>query len=195
MLAFHEIDFGGDAFGINGCTPTDVMHSMKLGLLRYVAKWLMDLLKPAQKAILDDLAYTVIARQRQTESRYYPRTNFSHSVTGISMLTADEWVGVLFTMTILLQTRKGTNAFIASKPNLPDGTDVSTVINMLEMILSCLTWLTIGPFWKASDPDKVLVAEESIDTMIEYMVKNTPASKVMDDALSNCMISDISASR
>ena len=174
MLAFHEIDFGGDAYGINGCTPTDVMHSMKLGLLRYVAKWLMDQIKPAQKAILDDLAYTVIARQRQTESRYYPRTNFSHSVTGISMLTADEWVGVLFTMTILLQTQRGATAFRSSKPNLPEGNDVMTVVNMVEMILSCLTWLTLGPFWQASAPEQAAVAAESIDTMIQNMVTNTP---------------------
>ena len=174
MLAFHEIDFGGDAFGINGCTPTDVMHSMKLGLLRYVSKWLMDLLKPSQKAIIDDLSYTVIARQRQTESRYYPRTNFSHSVTGVSMLTADEWVGVLFTMTILLQTNKGKAAFDASKPILPDGNDVYTVVNMIEMLLSCMTWLSSGPFWKTADHRHAAIAEESIDTMIENMVSNTP---------------------
>ena len=174
MIAFHEIDFGGDAFGINGCTPTDVMHSMKLGLLRYVSKWLMDLLKPSQKAIIDDLSYTVIARQRQTESRYYPRTNFSHSVTGVSMLTADEWVGVLFTMTILLQTTTGQSAFEASKPNLPPGNDVYTVVNMIEMLLSCMTWLSTGPFWKTGDKGRAAIAEESIDTMIENMVANTP---------------------
>ena len=174
LLAFHEIDFGGDSTGINGCTPTDVMHSMKLGLLRYVSKWLMDLIKPAQKAIIDELAHSVLRQQRQTENRYYPRTNFSHSVTGVSMLTADEWVGVLFSMVVLLQTTKGENAFRTSKPSLPPNTDLDAVINMIEMLLSFMTWLSVGPFWSATDPSSSDSARHSIEVFITNLVEQTP---------------------
>ena len=175
ILAFHDIDFGGDATGINGCSPTDVMHSMKLGILRYVAKWVMDWIKPAQKSIIDGVAHLVVCRQRQTESRYYPRTNFSHGITGVSMLTADEWVGVVMTTAILLQTTQGRKAFISSKPCLPNGTDVDDVVNILEMLIACLTWLSAGPFWnRTSGGEGQKVATRSIDVLVATLVNIAP---------------------
>jgi len=48
---------------------------------------------------------------RSSEKQNYPRCNFSGGITNLTLLTATEWAGALFTMTLLMRTEEGLQLF------------------------------------------------------------------------------------
>ena len=36
LNAFHHLDFGGDPYGIYGCMPVDIMHTLLHSIYHYV---------------------------------------------------------------------------------------------------------------------------------------------------------------
>jgi hypothetical protein len=72
ILALHEITFGGDSFGVSGSTPTDCMHTVNLGLWKYIASYVILLMGPKSRSELDILAKSSLKPQRQSESKIFP---------------------------------------------------------------------------------------------------------------------------
>jgi hypothetical protein len=73
MLAFQDITFGGDGYGIFGLTPTDGLHCVKLGLWKYIASHVISLMGQKPRSQIDQLITKLIKPQRQIEGRYFPR--------------------------------------------------------------------------------------------------------------------------
>jgi hypothetical protein len=123
-LATHDLDFGGDVFGVNSNTPTDLMHAYLLGVVRYAITAMVKVWPPRLKAALDNLAETVLQPQSQAARSDYPRCDFTHGLSNLTLLTAQEW-GVAFSYYILLSMRKGKEIVKDVIPNY----DIDKVVN------------------------------------------------------------------
>ena len=54
--AFYKVSFGGDIYGIHGCTPVDiVLHTLQQGLFKYIPKCLYKLLEPTNSSTIDEI--------------------------------------------------------------------------------------------------------------------------------------------
>jgi hypothetical protein len=172
ILAFHEIQFGGDLYGISGLTPTDGLHAIKLGLWKYIAKFFISRLTPKARAELDLLLQRVIRPQRQSESRYHLRWNFSFGVTSLSRLTADEWGGVILTLIILCALPEGRSIFQNGQSTKNEHIDVSDFVLTMEQILCFQAWVTFGPFWTNGDNEAEQSARDAIAIMMKNILQN-----------------------
>lgn len=102
--AFRDVCFGGDPRGVFGAITIDVMHALEEGLIKYVCKILMALFTDGVKGTLDEIVDNVIANSKSTCRKWFPRVNFTHGFTNLTLLSATEWVGIAFTFLLLLQT-------------------------------------------------------------------------------------------
>jgi hypothetical protein len=99
--AFQHVDFGGHPRGIFGCTPHDLMHAFLEGVLKYCTRIFVNQFQPRQKAAIDLFVDELFGTFRSSEKPNMPRTNFCKGMTNLTMITADEEVGMALTLLIL----------------------------------------------------------------------------------------------
>jgi len=104
--AFSQIWFGENPHGIYGATPTDLMHAFLQGIIPYSLRIMMSSLTIKEKESLDFLCDRCFVTIRSSEKQNYPRCNFSGGITNLTLLTATEWAGALFTMALLMRTEE-----------------------------------------------------------------------------------------
>jgi len=102
-----NVPMGANEKGITQALGTDMMHASDSGFIPYITKCVVDPITARPKEQLDQLVDVMLSRQKSTLRDQFPRTNFSHGFTNLTRLTADEKVGALFTLLILLHTRAG----------------------------------------------------------------------------------------
>jgi len=105
------LEFGFDPRGVFGVSATDLMHAFQSGLLPYLVKMVMDILKPEKKARLDRLVDRVLADMRSGEKQDYPKCSFSKQFSNLTLITSDEWPGMLFTLLLAMRTEEGRQIF------------------------------------------------------------------------------------
>ena len=160
-LATHELDYGTDRYGVNMCTPTDLMHAFLLGVVRYACQSMMDLWPPRLKAAIDNLVDTNLRSQMQQERVHFPRADFSKGVTNLTQLTAQEWIGLCFTLYLVLISGDGRHAVDTILPN----NDVDDSIDCLAKMLSFVAYYKYGTYWHSQDIDKQRELLQSIQQM------------------------------
>jgi hypothetical protein len=84
-----------------------------LGILKYCGSIIIDDLTPSSRYEIDKLADEIICQARQSELSRFPRMNFIRGMTSLACLTAKEWVGQIFGLVILLNTRQGWETLVA----------------------------------------------------------------------------------
>ena len=107
--AFVGMDFGSDST-IHQCTMADLMHSVEEGIFKHVIECILGVLSDKVKARIDKLVeqwFTAKGSNRSGERPNYPRVNFTRGFCKPTMLSADERVGQLFIISLLLHTRQG----------------------------------------------------------------------------------------
>ena len=107
--AFRDVDFGTDS-SVHTATVSDIMHSLEEGVITYLMKLLLDPMTENQKAKLDlavEEMFSTDGRNRSGERAQYPRVSFQRGFSSLSMISADEHVGQLFVVSIMLRTRRG----------------------------------------------------------------------------------------
>jgi hypothetical protein len=111
--AFHHVDFGANPGSIYAATPTDTMHALDEGLIKYVVTLCFNPMSDGMKTTIDNLVEKVLS-VRSGERKGYPRINFTRGYTRLTMLSANENIGVLLALAILLQLPEG-KALIADR--------------------------------------------------------------------------------
>ena len=71
LSAFDGIDFGANDRGIQGATPTDLMHAFLEGACKYVVRLVIDPLTSGQKAELDFLVDHLFGYLRSSEKKHF----------------------------------------------------------------------------------------------------------------------------
>jgi len=106
--AFSDIDFAGYERGIYGCTPHDLMHLFLEGVLKYCTRIMVNRYTTSQKAQIDTLVAQMFGSLRSSEKKnILPRASFIKGMTNLTMITADEEVGMALTLLIIGLTNRG----------------------------------------------------------------------------------------
>jgi hypothetical protein len=105
--AFYHVDFGGDFLSIYGCSPSNMMHAFLKGVPKVCIKVFIDPLKPKTKAAVDNLVDYLSGQFRTSEKINMLKTNFTHGMTTLTMITANKWAGMAFTLLLLICTDSG----------------------------------------------------------------------------------------
>jgi len=105
--AMFGLDYGGTIDGQFGACTLDMMHAFKSGVLKDVAKCFIDPMPPRQKESLDKYVDQLYSKQRCSGMNNGLRTNFSKGITNATILTANEWPGLLLTYLVVAQTYEG----------------------------------------------------------------------------------------
>ena len=102
---FRNISFGGDIHGIFGATPFEVLHTLLLGIMKYVLKTLFNYKSipstsnPISNSVLNTVQFErririlSMASKRQSD-RNFPRAMFNSGVTSLSGINGQEYIGL-----------------------------------------------------------------------------------------------------
>jgi hypothetical protein len=104
-LVWFHVDQGPNPRGCFGSTPVDPMHAVEEGIIPNIMSVILDPLPESSKIRLDTLALKIIACNRWDNE--YPRMNFSGGFSSLTQLTADEKVGKMILLWIIMQTTLG----------------------------------------------------------------------------------------
>jgi len=104
--AFHKIWFGSNPNGITSATPTDLMHAYCHGVLVYVIKILIAPLNNQEKCELDMITTAMFWHLKSNKQNEYPRYMFT-KIINLMLLTAAEWVGVAFLLSMFTISSRG----------------------------------------------------------------------------------------
>jgi hypothetical protein len=111
-LVWFRVDQGPNPRGCFGSTPVDPMHAFEEGIVPNILSVILDPLPDSAKSNLDAIAMNIVASNRWDAD--YPRMNFSGGFSSLTQLTADEKVGKLCLLWIIMQTPLG-NAIIQKR--------------------------------------------------------------------------------
>ena len=104
---FSGVWMGVNEYGIHGCTPCDVMHSLREGILLRVLKTVTNALGTKGKNALDSAIANLLCRQRCKAMRDFPKISFNHGITNLTNSAAHERVGQALALVIFLLTDDG----------------------------------------------------------------------------------------
>jgi hypothetical protein len=107
--AFDGMDFGADS-DIHQCTMADLMHSVDEGIFKYVIDCILGSFGQKLCKELNNLVEKMFAEKgcnRSGERPNYPWVSFKGGWTKTTQITADERVGQLFIIAILLHAKQG----------------------------------------------------------------------------------------
>ena len=136
--AFHSIDKGSDERGIHGLCPVELLHCMRLGILKIAAECFAQLLTPSILEKFDKLLQIISKQLKHQSYRGMARTSFTGSIMNFKRKTADEWSGIIFLLTTGLITEAGKQ--IWRNLGLPDATK-NAFIKIFEKCLVVEKWM------------------------------------------------------
>ena len=148
--AFYHVSFGGQPNGLLGCTPPDILHVIRKGIVEWSVKTVLHYLSDSDKARLDYMATSFHYKHRQQHRYNFPKTNFASGFTNLSNVKASEWIGMLYLFVILSQTPVGW--FIINDALTKGGNgELRDVLSVFETILCFDAWINQNTFWSYDD--------------------------------------------
>jgi hypothetical protein len=181
--AFHKVCFGGDNRGIYGCTPTDLMHAFLEGVLKYCMMVAFASLTVAKRAELDRIVHNVFCCQKNSVRSQFPRADFTHGITNLTLLTATEWGGVCFTLMLLTMMKSGqevlSSAFgYGEDEDLPgDYATLTDLQELLEALLSFHAWTKCSNSYVCSSPPSIESTLSSIRALLDMIRQRLPRNE------------------
>jgi len=125
--AFCKVWFGQNMNGITSATPTDLMHAYCHRILVYVIKILLAPLNNQEKSLLDSISVDMFWNLKSNQRNEYPRYMFTKGITNLTLLTALEWVGVAFLLSMITISSQGWHFWKAINQRLqPNGETMLT---------------------------------------------------------------------
>ena len=197
--AFFHLNYGPCTGGIFSSSPTDLMHALRKGLFEYCAAGVFNQMTPTYLAHVNDLVDHFLLPLRQSERENLPRLNFTKGITNLSLITANEQVGVVFSLLMVLLSEEGTEIFDGAprsnkqlkkrttgpatdesveayvEEGVDDEFDRKDIISLLELLLAFDAWCCFGPFWEASrtsPPQKYVFAVQKLAETIKAILPN-----------------------
>ena len=134
--AFQDIDFAGFPRGIFGCTPHDMMHCFLEGILKYTTRLFIHSFTPREKAEIDEFVDHIFHNFCSSENKNMLRKNFNKGMTNMTMITADEEIGMALVLLIIGQMDNGRNILQQRK----DFEDYTNKNNIDESMIDDNVW-------------------------------------------------------
>ena len=172
LHAFRNINFGSNPHGIYGATPNDILHGVKLGIIKYVLEIFLDEdLNSAARFHLDDALSTTLPHLKQGGNSQFPRLYFPNGICSLTNTTAEEFVGIMFVTYLLCITKQGQNA--VAKSEKMSIARINIYISLFEKLLIFLTWMSNSDgFWKIQDTRSKNRATKKIEALVTFITLN-----------------------
>jgi hypothetical protein len=87
------------------------MHAYQSGLLPNVSAVVISPLDNPEKARLDILNDRMHHSLRSSGKKDFPKCTFKRGITNLTLLTSDEWPGIIFSLCLILVSRQGQHLF------------------------------------------------------------------------------------
>lgn len=170
--AFRHIDFGCNPHGIYGATPNDILHGVKLGIMKYVLEIFIDEeLNNSARYYLDEALKELLPHLKQGGNSQFPRMYFPNGICSLTNTTAEELVGMMFITYILCITNKGRNAVANS--NKMSIARINTYVTLFEKLLIFLSWISsTDGLWKLNDTQSRNVAVMKVGELVDFISQN-----------------------
>jgi len=132
--AWYLIPWIDKTHGVHGSTPADPTHYFNLGVMPYLVKIHQASMTPSMLASVDQIVDACCITNKSGEkSKVFPMAH-AKGITNLTMNTADEWVGVLFTYLIVARLPRGQEAMRNSfernkKKATQDNNDKKVTVN------------------------------------------------------------------
>ncbi len=179
-LAFFGMDFGGCPFGVFSAQPPCILHALCEGLVNYLVQSFLDKLLPWQKSLIDAKVTPWLRGFRQSIREIYPTSNFTRGITSLKLVTADEKIGILFSLALLCSSNLGRKILFEPPPRKSTNmTDLihKQYLHMFEAVLCLEQTLsrTEGGFWKLEDRQQgERCLQQALKSMVDVLIKECP---------------------
>ena len=188
--ALANIRLGDYELGMASMQPGDEMHFLKQGICPRLSKALFDSMTPVRKVLIDEMVMSLAPRQ--TERDFFPSAIFAHGVTNLTMVTAEEHPGIVFTILLLSLSEKGRNLLtdaavtLRLQPEQEAGKPprrlskrrrkeiYAEFIKTLEYTLCFQAWYEHGTMWCRDDHEAKRLADCRIRTLMKMIIKVVP---------------------
>ncbi len=112
--AFFPISFGDSLCGIFGSTPTDLMHALEEGIIKYITDTFLTPMPDSMASMLDAYVEKILGptSSRCHNRRNFPRVNFTRGFSRLTLLSAEEQVGVMLVLVVVLSTKEGKDILV-----------------------------------------------------------------------------------
>lgn len=182
--AFFKADFGFDKrHGVFAAQPPCLMHVVSEGIAPYLIELFMDMLTQSQKSRLDSLVSPWLRGFRQTSRSYYPTANFVKGVSGMAHVTADEKIGIVFTLALASASRTGSRIILVGETSRStirvSRTLLTKYLHMFEGLLAMEQTLArkVG-YWSLHNVDEGQSRlQDAINILIDKLQKETPRQR------------------
>jgi hypothetical protein len=107
--AFFGMDFGSNSEGIFKGTLADILHTIEEGAIPKLLKVVFGMMGDTDRTGIDSFVQGLFCdgHNRSSERNSYPRVSFTRGYTQLTKLSANERVGQLFVLSLMLQTKAG----------------------------------------------------------------------------------------
>ena len=120
--AFADVDFGTTP-SVDHATLSDIMHSFEEGIVKLIVDVVLSPMTDSQKMVVDSLVGHIFSSSQTNKSgerANYPRVSFTRGFCNLTLLSADERMGQLFVLSLLMRTQKGA---VAMEPRFSEDFD------------------------------------------------------------------------
>jgi hypothetical protein len=145
---------------------------LKSGIIPYVLEILFkNDLNETSRHNLNVAVKRSLPHLKQGGSNGFPRLYFPNGITNLSNLTAEEHVGILFMVYLLMFTNQGKMAL--QKTPTMTANRIKLYEKVFEKLLIFVSWMSRDTgFWKANDPTAMAAASGSIKALMGFIVEN-----------------------
>ena len=143
LNAFHKVRFSlGNLRGVHCSCPADMLHTILLGIFKYVREVFYQILGPSSEAsrLIDALAKIYCKLFARQSDRGLPGTNFSKGIRHGGKMMAKEYRGILLVMLAMCRCTKG-RSILNSAGFFKLDTSKDDWILLLEMLLEWEAYL------------------------------------------------------
>ena len=171
--AFRYIDFGSNSHGIFAATPNDYLHGIKLGVIHYLLDvFLNQELNVAARLCLDQSLKQLSPHFKQGGSKQFPRLYFPNGVTSIKNCTADENVGIMFVLYLLIMNTQCRQALVATEKI--SIARLNEYVKVFNNLLVFLMWLSSpnSTFWQLQDARSHNRASRRINSLMDLITND-----------------------
>lgn len=171
-LSFFKADFGECLHGVFDAQPPCLMHVLSEGIVEYVCSLFLGLTTKTQHSEIDKYVYPWLRGNRQSIRNEYPPAHFVRGVTKMSLVTADEKIGILFVLAMVAASDMGSKIVLIRKTGQHRvNIDKDTLYGYLHTFEGLLTLeQTLArqhEFWSLDDMEK---GEENLMRSIKMVV-------------------------
>ena len=108
---FKSVCFGGDEYGINGATPSELLHEFRQGVVDICLGGFYGICKATTLEWINSICNKLSIHALHQSDRDFPLTSFPKGITSLAKITPDEKMGLLLLLFLVMFTTSGMNTF------------------------------------------------------------------------------------